>query len=241
MLDHGRGLPAARDVRARSRAAGSRESARPAAATAEDGDASAIAWTGCGSSSPTTTASTPPESSPSHRVGGRRPRRGGGRAHRATAADRAPRIGKLFGDRAPPRSCRSRVARAPRRLGARASTRRPAPRCSAAVLGGFGDPPDLVASGINPGANTGHLVIHSGTVGAALTARRARHPGDRGEPPVEHRDGVLLGHRRARSRWRRSSGWRRPRAAPAAAQPQRPEPAHARDQGRARGRARAAR
>jgi 5'-nucleotidase len=39
----------------------------------------------------------------------------------------------------------------------------------AARLGGFGDPPDLVASGINPGNNTGRAVLHSGTVGAALT------------------------------------------------------------------------
>jgi 5'-nucleotidase len=39
-----------------------------------------------------------------------------------------------------------------------------------ACLGAFGGRPDLVASGINPGANTGHLVLHSGTVGAALTA-----------------------------------------------------------------------
>jgi 5'-nucleotidase len=40
----------------------------------------------------------------------------------------------------------------------------------AACLGAFGAVPDLVVAGINPGANTGHLVIHSGTVGAALTA-----------------------------------------------------------------------
>jgi 5'-nucleotidase len=40
----------------------------------------------------------------------------------------------------------------------------------AARLGGFGDPPDLVVSGINPGCNTGRAVLHSGTVGAALTA-----------------------------------------------------------------------
>jgi 5'-nucleotidase len=39
-----------------------------------------------------------------------------------------------------------------------------------ARLGGFGDAPDLVVSGINPGANTGRAVLHSGTVGAALTA-----------------------------------------------------------------------
>ena len=39
-----------------------------------------------------------------------------------------------------------------------------------ARLGGFGDPPDMVVSGINPGCNTGRAVLHSGTVGAALTA-----------------------------------------------------------------------
>ena len=40
----------------------------------------------------------------------------------------------------------------------------------AACLGGFGPPPDAVVSGINAGANTGRAVLHSGTVGAALTA-----------------------------------------------------------------------
>lgn len=40
----------------------------------------------------------------------------------------------------------------------------------AARLGGFGDAPDLVVSGINPGCNTGRAILHSGTVGAALTA-----------------------------------------------------------------------
>ncbi|MCU1462245.1 MAG: putative acid phosphatase [Acidimicrobiales bacterium] len=40
----------------------------------------------------------------------------------------------------------------------------------AARLGGFGAPPDVVVSGINPGCNTGRAVMHSGTVGAALTA-----------------------------------------------------------------------
>jgi 5'-nucleotidase len=42
-----------------------------------------------------------------------------------------------------------------------------------AVLGGlgaFGPPPDAVLSGINRGANAGHAILHSGTVGAALTA-----------------------------------------------------------------------
>lgn len=40
-----------------------------------------------------------------------------------------------------------------------------------ARLGVFGGPPDLVVSGINPGANVGRSVYHSGTVGAAITAR----------------------------------------------------------------------
>lgn len=40
-----------------------------------------------------------------------------------------------------------------------------------ARLGAFGGPFDLVVSGINPGANVGRSVYHSGTVGAALTAR----------------------------------------------------------------------
>ena len=38
-------------------------------------------------------------------------------------------------------------------------------------LGAFGDPPDLVVSGVNPGCNTGRAILHSGTVGAALTAQ----------------------------------------------------------------------
>jgi 5'-nucleotidase len=40
----------------------------------------------------------------------------------------------------------------------------------AACLGAFGRPPDAVLSGINSGPNTGHAILHSGTVGAALTA-----------------------------------------------------------------------
>ena len=39
-----------------------------------------------------------------------------------------------------------------------------------ACLGGLGERPELVVSGVNPGPNTGRAVIHSGTVGAALTA-----------------------------------------------------------------------
>ncbi|MCP2333965.1 MULTISPECIES: 5'/3'-nucleotidase SurE [Actinoalloteichus] len=39
-----------------------------------------------------------------------------------------------------------------------------------ALQGAFGDPPELVLSGINRGPNVGRAVLHSGTVGAALTA-----------------------------------------------------------------------
>jgi 5'-nucleotidase len=46
----------------------------------------------------------------------------------------------------------------------------PALAVIAARLGAFGEPPDMVAAGVNPGANTGRSVLHSGTVGAALTA-----------------------------------------------------------------------
>lgn len=41
----------------------------------------------------------------------------------------------------------------------------------AAALGAFGARPDIVVSGPNAGLNTGQSIIHSGTVGAALTAR----------------------------------------------------------------------
>jgi 5'-nucleotidase len=39
-----------------------------------------------------------------------------------------------------------------------------------AGLGAFGARPTVVLSGINRGANAGHAILHSGTVGAALTA-----------------------------------------------------------------------
>ncbi|WP_420625757.1 5'/3'-nucleotidase SurE [Candidatus Poriferisodalis sp.] len=45
-----------------------------------------------------------------------------------------------------------------------------------ARLGAFG-PIDLVVSGINPGANVGRSVYHSGTVGAVLTGRNGKIPG----------------------------------------------------------------
>lgn len=39
-----------------------------------------------------------------------------------------------------------------------------------AADGAFGPPPELVLSGVNWGANAGRAVLHSGTVGAAMTA-----------------------------------------------------------------------
>lgn len=47
----------------------------------------------------------------------------------------------------------------------------PAAAVYVGCLRALGPPPDVVVSGINPGANYGHLVVHSGTVGAALTAQ----------------------------------------------------------------------
>lgn len=40
-----------------------------------------------------------------------------------------------------------------------------------AMLGAFGEAPEIVLSGINPGTNAGRGVLQSGTVGAALTAQ----------------------------------------------------------------------
>jgi 5'-nucleotidase len=42
-----------------------------------------------------------------------------------------------------------------------------------ALRGAFGDPPTFVLSGINRGANAGAAIVHSGTVGATLTASYA--------------------------------------------------------------------
>lgn len=53
----------------------------------------------------------------------------------------------------------------------------PAAAVYAGVLGTFGPRPDAVVSGVNPGLNYGHLVLHSGTVGAALTAATVGLPG----------------------------------------------------------------
>lgn len=47
----------------------------------------------------------------------------------------------------------------------------PALTVVASRLGAFGPPADLVVSGINAGLNTGRSILHSGTVGAVLTAQ----------------------------------------------------------------------
>jgi 5'-nucleotidase len=44
-------------------------------------------------------------------------------------------------------------------------------------LGVFDFQPDLIVAGINPGANVGRSVYHSGTIGAALTGRNGGIPG----------------------------------------------------------------
>lgn len=58
------------------------------------------------------------------------------------------------------------------------------------VLGGFGARPDMVVSGINLGVNVGRSVLHSGTVGAALTGAQLGLRGlavsMRSGAPVEH-------------------------------------------------------
>jgi len=46
----------------------------------------------------------------------------------------------------------------------------------AALHDAFGPAPDLVISGINRGPNTGHAILHSGTVGAAMTAATYGRP-----------------------------------------------------------------
>lgn len=46
-----------------------------------------------------------------------------------------------------------------------------------AIRGAFGGPVDMVLSGINPGTNMGPSVLHSGTVGAVVTAANFGVPG----------------------------------------------------------------
>jgi 5'-nucleotidase len=53
----------------------------------------------------------------------------------------------------------------------------PAAAVYAGILGTFGPAPDAIVSGVNPGLNYGHLLLHSGTVGAALTGAALGVPG----------------------------------------------------------------
>ena len=46
-----------------------------------------------------------------------------------------------------------------------------------AMLGGFGEPPELVVAGVNQGLNTGRSTLYSATVGAVLTAQKFGRPG----------------------------------------------------------------
>ena len=73
-----------------------------------------------------------------------------------------------------------------------------------ASYGAFGQRPDLVLSGVNLGANTGKATLHSGTVGAVLTAASHGIPGiavsiTSGAP--QHWDTAHLVTRFALERW----------------------------------------
>ena len=69
-----------------------------------------------------------------------------------------------------------------RTLDGLADVRTVAVRASPAMIvflgahGAFGEPPDIVLAGINRGPNLGRAILHSGTVGAALTAQAAGLP-----------------------------------------------------------------
>jgi 5'-nucleotidase len=84
-------------------------------------------------------------------------------------------IGRMIGDGPPP--VERRVWDELPDLSVHAIDAPPAMAVFATCLGAFGDLPDLICSGINPGANTGHLVLHSGTVGATLTGAGYGIPG----------------------------------------------------------------
>ena len=73
-----------------------------------------------------------------------------------------------------------------------------------ASYGAFGQRPDMVLSGVNLGANTGRATLHSGTVGAVLTAASHGIPGiavsiTSGAP--QHWETALLVARFALARW----------------------------------------
>ena len=94
-----------------------------------------------------------------------------------------------------------------RTLDGLADVRTVAVRASPAMIvflgahGAFGAPPDIVLAGINRGPNLGRAILHSGTVGAALTAPGGRPASDGRLAGVG--PGRALGYRR---------GGRHPRA-----------------------------
>ena len=145
------------------------------------------------------------DQSPRGRARRRRPRRARGRARPRPQRQPAPRSDGCT-EQPIPAGRATTWARAPdvavhahRRAAGHRGLRRRASAPSATR-------PDLVASGINPGANTGHLVLHSGTVGAALTGGRLGIPGSRCSLDVERETRVPLGHRGAVRASPRSSG-----------------------------------
>ncbi len=91
-----------------------------------------------------------------------------------------------------------------------------------ASYGAFGTAPDIVLSGINLGPNTGHAILHSGTVGAALTA--ATH-GARASHCPQRDSSVAVGDRRVGDPSRSRVGRR---TQPSGHGSQRQHPRHAR-------------
>ena len=88
----------------------------------------------------------------------------------------------------------------------------PALSVIAGALGAVGPKPDLVLSGINHGVNVGRSILHSGTVGAALTASQLGISAlavslRAGETPTP-------GSRRPTWPWPSCPCWWRPRPAP---------------------------
>ena len=131
------------------------------------------------------------------------PRRGRGR-RRPRRGRRGPGgepVGQRRSHRRPRRALVPAVpGHAPRGPGRRASPCEldgpPALCVIAACLGAFGDPPELVLSGINPGLNTGRSTLHSGTVGAAVTAANFGRPGRRRQHRGPRARGGQLGRGR---------------------------------------------
>jgi 5'-nucleotidase len=114
-----------------------------------------------------------------------------------------------------------------RTLDGLADVRTVAVRASPAMIvflgahGAFREPPDIVLAGINRGPNVGRAILHSGTVGAALTAQAAGLPAmavSLASARAEHWDTAAAVATRALT-------WFLPHAGVATAQGGSPEPA----------------